>query len=91
MSSVVVSMAMAYGSGISCYHGKENVLLWAACGLVFFEFLRCGELEYDIDTHLSIDDIALDSTSSPALIKVTIIRSKTDPFRDASLFSIEGF
>ena len=65
----------------------SNILLWAACGLAFFGFLRCGEFtvpsqsDYDQDTHLSIDDIALDSTSSPTLIQITIKQSKTDPFR----------
>ena len=40
-------------------------MLWAACGLAFFGFLRCGEsvtsqAEYKT-THFSLDDIALDS------------------------------
>ena len=65
----------------------SNVLLWAACGLAFFGFFRCGEFtvpsqsQYDKDAHLSIDDIAIDSTSSPSLIQITIKQSKTDPFR----------
>ena len=63
------------------------MLLWAACGLAFFGFLKCGEFtvpsqsEYDKDTHLSFDDIALDSASSPSLIQVSVKQSKTDPFR----------
>lgn len=65
----------------------NNILLWAACCLAFFGFLRCGEFtlpsqtEYDPGAHLSIGDIAVDSTSSPTTIQVTIKQSKTDPFR----------
>ena len=52
----------------------------------FFGFLRCGEFtvpsqsEYDPSTHLSLDDIAIDSADSPSLIQVSIKQSKTDPF-----------
>ena len=65
----------------------DNILLWAACCLAFFGFLRCGEFtvptqtEYDPEAHLSIGDVAVDSTSSPSTIQVTIKQSKTDPFR----------
>ena len=65
----------------------DNVLLWAACCLAFFGFLRCGEFtvpsqtEYDPDTHLSLTDIALDNKFNPSIIQVTIKQSKTDPFR----------
>ena len=65
----------------------NNILLWAACCLAFFGFLRCGEFtvpaqsEYDLGAHLSIRDIAVDSKSSPTTIQVTIKQSKTDPFR----------
>ena len=52
-----------------------------------FGFLRCGEFtvpsqsEYDPSTHLSLNDIAIDSAGSPSLIQVSIKQSKTDPFR----------
>ena len=65
----------------------DSVLLWAACCLAFFGFLRCGEFtvpsqaEYDPDTHLSLADIALDNKVNPGVIQVTIKQSKTDPFR----------
>lgn len=65
----------------------SNVMLWAACGLAFFGFLRCGEFtvpsqsEFDEGAHLTINDVALDSISSPSLLQVTIKQSKTDPFR----------
>ena len=65
----------------------DNTLLWAACCLAFFGFLRCGEFTvpsqeaYDPDMHLSLADIALDDKNNPTVIQVTIKQSKTDPFR----------
>ena len=65
----------------------NNILLWAACCLAFFGFLRCGEFTvpnqagYDSGAHLSIDDVSADSRSSPTMIVVNIKQSKTDPFR----------
>ena len=64
----------------------DNILLWAACCLAFSGFLRCGEFtvpsqtDYDKGAHLSVEDIALDSRSSPTVVIVTIKQSKTDPF-----------
>ena len=66
---------------------EVNILFWAVCALAFFGFLRCGEFtvpsqsEYDPSTHLSLDDIAIDSADSPSVIQVSIKQSKTDPFR----------
>ena len=64
-----------------------NILLWAACCLAFFGFLRCGEFTmpsktvYDPETHLAVADVALDDKENPSVIQVTIKQSKTDPFR----------
>ena len=72
---------------LQCPEEYDNILLWAACCLAFFGFLRCGEFtvptqsEYDPGAHLSVGDILLDSRSSPTTIQVTIKQSKTDPFR----------
>ena len=63
----------------------DNTLLWAACCLAFFGFLRCGEFTvtsqeaYDPDMHLSLADIALDDKNNPTVILSP--QSKTDPFR----------
>ena len=65
----------------------NNIMLWAACCLAFFGFLRCGEFtvpsqtDYDPTIHLSLSDMVIDSRTSPTLIQVTIKQSKTDPFR----------
>ena len=36
---------------------------------------------YDASVHLSISDIAVDNSKAPAVVRVTIKASKTDPFR----------
>ena len=64
----------------------ENKLLWAACCIGFFGFLRSGEFtssssQYDPLWHLSIHDISVDSITNPAVLQVTIKGSKTDQLR----------
>ena len=65
----------------------ENILLWAACCIVFFGFLRCSEFtvpsaqEYDPSAHLSYNDVSLDSRNSPSAVQIHIKQSKTNPFQ----------
>ena len=65
----------------------SNIMLWAACCLAFFGFLRVSEFTvpchgtYDPGTHLSLDDISLNNRDKLCLIAVFIKQSKTDPFR----------
>ena len=72
-------------SGSAPQHDAK--MIWAACCLAFFGFLRIGELtspddgEYDPGAHLSFSDIAIDNQSRPSFLKVRIKQSKTDPFR----------
>jgi len=62
-------------------------MLWAACTLCFFGFLRSGEISvpsdncYDPGAHLSLTDVAVDNLSDPSVLQVRIKASKTDPFR----------
>ena len=66
---------------------QDSVMLWAACCLAFFGFLRTGEMtvpsdsKYDPSCHLSFGDIAVDNPKLPSVVRVTIKQSKTDPFR----------
>ena len=68
-------------------HSYDNILIWAACCLAFFGFLRVSEFtipndtNYDSECHLSPSDISVDNRDYPQLLKVTIKQSKTDPFR----------
>ena len=66
---------------------RYTKMLWAACCLAFFGFLRVGELtspddaRYDPSVHLSFADIAVDVPVRPSFVRVAIKQSKTDPFR----------
>ena len=66
---------------------QDVAMLWAACTLGFFGFLRCGEFTclsgqaYDQSCHLSLEDVAIDSPSNPSVMRVRLKQSKTDPFR----------
>ena len=67
-------------------HSYHNIMMWAACCLAFFGFLRCSEFtapsiaEYDPQMHLSVNDLAVDDKANPQLLRVIIKQSKTDPF-----------
>ena len=62
-------------------------MLWAASLLCFFGFLRSGEITvpadagFDEGAHLTFNDISVDCTENPQVIRVRIKASKTDPFR----------
>ena len=68
-------------------HDYDHIMLWAACGLAFFGFLRCIEFTvptqdtFDEAVHLSYKDISVDNWHNPQLISIRIKQSKTDPFR----------
>jgi len=70
-------------SGAEC----DTKLIWAACCLCFFAFLRAGELTvpsdsaYDSSVHLSVGDIAVDDSRRPSFLWITIKQSKTDMFQ----------
>ena len=63
----------------------SQAMLWAACCLGFFGFLRAGEFTvnepFDPAIHPTPQDLQLDSTSNPTCLRVHLKASKTDPFR----------
>ena len=64
----------------------NTAMLWVACTLCFFGFLRMGEAVvpasgYDPEVHLSFADARVNDRSSPEWMEVCIKASKTDPFR----------
>ena len=65
------------------------VMLWAACCLAFFGFLRSGELTvqsvqaFDSSVHLTVSEAAVDSRQNPPLMRVRLKQSKTNPFRQS--------
>ena len=62
----------------------EARLLWAACCLGYFGFLRSGEFTttttLPLQPAVCVSDVAVDSHHSPSIVKVTVRRAKTDPF-----------
>ena len=66
-------------------HAYHNTLMWAACCLAFFGFLRCVEFTvpsqagYNPAIHLSFSDIAVDDYNNPSTVVLSIKQSKTDP------------
>ena len=74
-------------------HKADVVMLWAACCLAYFGFMRIGELTvptdngYDASCHLSWGDVMVDDPLRPSRLEVRIKASKTDLFRQGiSLF-----
>ena len=68
-------------------------MLWVACCLRFFVFLRAREMsvpsnkEYVPAVNLSMGDVAVDDPRNPAMLKIKIKQSKTDPVRwEVNLF-----
>jgi len=65
----------------------EDVMIWAACCVAYFGFLRVSEFttsssdHFNSSTDLLLSDVALDSRTSPTFIQITIKQSKTDQFR----------
>ena len=60
-------------------------LLWAACCLGFFGFLRAGEFtatsaSLGSTAQLQISDVSFENQSSPPLMTLRLQRTKTDPF-----------
>ena len=65
----------------------DTVMLWAACCMGFFGFMRSGEFtvtssrDFDPESCLTAQDVAVDSHASPSMVRVHLKQSKTDPFR----------
>lgn len=62
-------------------------MLWAAVTICFFGFLHSGEVtvpadtSFDVNAHITFDEISVDDVASPTLLKIRLKASKTDPFR----------
>ena len=64
----------------------DLIMMWAACCLAFFGFLRAGELTVPSDSAFEPSvhlwgDLAVDAPGNPTVLSVRLIASKTDPFR----------
>ena len=69
---------------------EDGFMLWAACCLGFFGFLRTAEFtvpngkDFDPSVHLTAGDITVDSHIEPSLLQVRIKASKTDQFKQGT-------
>ena len=65
----------------------DHIMLWAACCLGFFGFMRAGEFtvtsagDFDPSSSLCASDISVDNLQNPAIVRVVLRQSKTDPIR----------
>ena len=76
---------------------RDHNMLWAACCLGFFGFLRAGEFTVNVpfqpSIHMTVSDLQADALVNPTCFKVYVKCSKTEPFRlgcDIYLGGIEG-
>ena len=74
-------------------HKADVVMLWAACCLAYFGFMRIGEQTvptdngYNASCHLSWGNVMVDDPLHPSRLEVRIKALKIDPFRQGiSLF-----
>ena len=77
-----------FGRSLNGYTDRyEQLLVWAACCLGFFAFMRSGELTvptgsiFDCTIHLTPRDITVDDLQRPTMLKIHVKSSKTDPTR----------
>lgn len=67
----------------------DHVMFWAACCVAFFGFLRVSEFttesSFNNSKNLGIDDVAVDSSTNPSMIRLTIKLSKCNQFRHGSV------
>ena len=74
------------------YH---NLMMWAACCLAFFGFLRCSEFttpgreDYDPQVHLQYEDIAVDCRNNPKMLMVRKNSQKLTPLDRGSPYGWE--
>lgn len=64
---------------------QDHVMIWAACCLGYFGFLRICEFtvnsEFDPEIHMAISDVDIDSKVNRDFFKVHVKCSETEPFR----------
>ena len=69
---------------------QDDLIIWAACCIAFFGLLRVSEFttptqsHSNPSSHLSLAAVALDSCTSPQVIRITLKQSKTDQLRQGT-------
>ena len=81
-ASIMLHLKQAWNVAPTSNRYKAT-LLWAACCLGYFGFMRAGEFtvgKLKEPAIIRVADVAVDSHSSPSMVRVHLRRSKTDPF-----------
>ena len=81
----IMSLLLAAWSNVSPCDAYNASMLWAACCMGFFGFLRSGEFTCPARPAFTPDmlsprDITVDSHTRPSVVSVHLRRSKADPF-----------
>ena len=90
-ASIMRRIKSTLSSGSRVY---SNLLIWAACFVGLFGFLRCGEFlvpdgaEFNPQLHLSLADVSVDTSAPFWTISLLIKVSKTDQFRRGTSITI---
>lgn len=64
----------------------DDTMLWAACTMAYFGFLRASEFtvpnlaSFSSEMHLQARDLSFDKVHDPTCLRIFIKKSKTDPF-----------
>jgi len=67
-------------------HSYHSIMMWAICCTASFGFLWCSDFTIssqqtcDLAAHLIIEDLAINSITTPSVVKLTIRQSETNPF-----------
>jgi len=83
---ITLDITWRINSLLSCQPSHLHTMIYAACCLAFFTFLRISEFTvlgdniFDKSCHLSFNSITIDNRDNPRHLKLTIKQSKTDPF-----------
>lgn len=80
-ANILVQLGRVWSSG-SVLESYEARLMWAACCIGFFGFLRAGEFTSAGGSSpvLCLSDVAVDSHVAPSVLRLFLRRTKTDPF-----------
>ena len=79
-------MANIYTALAHTPNDPHCIMMWAACCIAFFGFLRCSEFnvptqqKFDPEVHLTVNDIAINNKITPSVVRVTIKQSRLTLF-----------
>ena len=82
ITAKIMAQILTYSQVVFANDMYEARLLWAACCLGYFGFMRAGEFTVKgpaSPPSIQATDFAIDSHTNPSLARVSLRRAKTDP------------